>query len=222
MLLVKATGNGITTQTAIRFIADATQQADKLYDVFKIMSGSPDVPNVYTQIGSEKMAINTLPGVSGNEIVPVYFEAGMDGIYTFDACEIESLDPEVPVFLEDMAANYFQDLRAKPSYSFGYTSGAVKDFRIHFKNVTGIEETETFNVSCYLSNEVLYVNFPEQEMASLAGGAILSLYSLSGQQLMQTKLTQRSNAIPFSASRAVYLVKITTDGRNFSTKVFNH
>jgi hypothetical protein len=221
MLLIKATGNNITTQTAIRFKPEATQQADRLYDVFKIVAGSPDVPNVYTLVGNEKMAINTLPAVKGNETVPMFFEAGTEGTYTFDASEIESLDPEVPVFLEDVAADYFQNLRTNPKYSFAYTGGAVKDFKIHFKNVTGIETPEALNVACFLSNNVLHVNFPEQEMTNLAGGALLSVYSVTGQLLLQAKISQPVNTIPFSASQAVYLVRITTDGQNFSTKIFN-
>jgi hypothetical protein len=222
MLLIKATGNGITTQTAIRFNTGATQQADRLYDVYKIITASPDVPNVYTQIATEKMAINTLPGVAGNETVPMYFEAGMDGIYTFNAAEIESLDPGVPVFLEDVAAGYFQDLRTNPSYSFAHTSGGVKDFKIHLKDVTGIETPERLQVAVYLSNEVLFVNFAEQEMAGLSGGALLSVYSVTGQKLLQTTLAHAFNTIPFNANQAVYIVRINTAGKNFSTKVFNH
>jgi len=91
MLVLKATGNNITTQTAIRFIAEATSQVDRLFDVQKIISNSTDVPNVYTQCAGEKMAINTLPSVTGHETVPLFFEAGMDGTDTFTASELESL-----------------------------------------------------------------------------------------------------------------------------------
>ena len=167
------------------------------------------------------MAINTLPSVTGHETVSVYFEAGMDGTYVFDASEIESLDPEVPVFLEDVAADYFQNLRTNPQYSFAHTSGMVKDFKIHFKDVTGIETPETLHVACYLSHGVLYVNFAEQEMTNIPGGATLSVYSVTGQQLLQAKLTQAFSTIPFSASQAVYIVRINTNSKNFSTKIFN-
>ena len=54
MLVLKATSNNITTQTAIRFIAGVTPQIDRLYDLFKIISGSPDVPVVYTHCEDQK------------------------------------------------------------------------------------------------------------------------------------------------------------------------
>jgi hypothetical protein len=93
MLVLKATGNNITTQTAIRFNADATPQVDRLYDVFKIISDNSDVPVVYTKCENQNMAINTLPSVAGHETMPVYFETGTDGTYVFNATEIETLDP---------------------------------------------------------------------------------------------------------------------------------
>ena len=120
MLVLKATGNNITTQTAIRFKEEATAQVDRLYDVYKITSGSPDVPVIYTKCENQKMAINTFTRVTGNETVPLYFEAGINGNYSFSATEMESLGDEVPVFLEDISLNYTQDMRANPDYNFNY------------------------------------------------------------------------------------------------------
>ncbi len=221
MLVLKATGNNITTQTAIRFIADATPQADRLYDIVKIISGSPDVPVVYSKCENQNMAINTLPSVAGHETVPVYFEAGMDGIYVFNATEMESLGSEIPVYLEDVGLNYIQDLRSNPEYSFDYTAGAVKDFKVHFKDVTGIEQPENFNVLCYLANNVLHVNFPDNESLNISNGAIIAVYNTAGQQLLIRHTTQPDNEISFRGSQSVYLVCITTDDDIFTTKVFN-
>ncbi len=217
MLVLKATGNNITTQTAIRFKEEATAQIDRLYDVNKITSGSPDVPVVYTLCENQNMAINTLPSIKGNEIVPLYFEAGMDGSYAFTATEMETLGDEIPVFLEDIALNYIQDLRANPDYSFEYASGAVKEFNIHFKDATGIEQPEKLNVLCYLNNNMLHVNFPESEF----GKATISVYNITGQQILIRQTSLANNDIAFNGSQAVYLVSITTNEGVFSTKVFN-
>jgi len=222
MLVLKATGNSITTQTAIRFDENATSEIDRLYDVSKIVSGSPDVPVVYTQCENQLMAINTLPSVAGHETVPVFFEAGTNGTYVFDATEIESLDPAVPVFLEDVAANYKQDLRTNPQYSFDYAAGTVKAFKVHFKEVTGIETIASQNIVCYLSNGVLHVRFAESEFENLAHGANIAVYSITGQQIVSVQTLQADNRIPFNGSQAVYLVKLTTGEGVFSSKVFNN
>jgi len=217
VLVLKATGNNITTQTAIRFIPESSSQLDRDYDVYKISSGSPDVPVVYTLCENQNMAINTLPSVAGHETVPLYFEAGMDGTYVFTATEMETLGDEVPVFLEDIYLNYTQDLRANPNYSFEYTLGTVREFKIHFKDVTGIEQPEKLNVLCYLDNNVLHVNFPESEF----GMATISVYSITGQQILSKQTSLANNDISFKGSQSVYLVSIKTNDGVFSTKVFN-
>jgi len=217
MLVLKVTGNDVTTQTALRFIEEATPQIDRLFDVQKIISGNADIPNLYSYAENKKMAINTLPSIDGHETVPLFFDAGMNGTYSILACELQSIPEEVPVFLEDISLNYTQDLRANPNYSFEYTLGAVRDFKIHFKDVTGIEQPEKLNVLCYLDNNVLHVNFPESEF----GMATISVYSITGQQILSKQTSLANNDISFNGSQSVYLVSINTNEGVFSTKVFN-
>jgi hypothetical protein len=221
MLVLKATGNNITTQTAIRFIYEATPQIDRLFDVSKIISNSNDVPNVYTKCQDEKMAINTLPSVTGHETVSVYFEAGMDGTYVFDASEIESLDPEVPVFLEDVAADYFQNLRTNPQYGFAHTSGVVKQFNIHFKDVTGIDDVaaEAPAFQCLLNDGILKVIFLGS--SPFKEPAIISIYNLAGQRLLSTETSNMQTEIAFNGTAGLYLVHIRYNQSMYSAKVFN-
>lgn len=222
MLVLKATGNNITSQTAIRFIESATSQIDRLFDVNKIISGSTDVPNVYTYCENEKMAINTLPSIAGHETVPVYFEAGMDGTYSFTATALENLDENIPVFLEDVSLNYVQDLRANPEYSFGYTAGAVKEFNIHFKDITGVDEHSSIapQFYCYINGGMLHVNYNGNE--PFTGKAGISVYNTAGQLVMQTQSTQAFTTFPIMSSAALYIVHIQYNQAVYSTKVFNH
>jgi hypothetical protein len=221
MLVLKATGNGITTQTAVRFDENATPVVDRLYDVTKIVSGSPDVPVVYTKCENQNMAINTLPSVAGNETVPLFFEAGTNGSYVFDAAEIESLNAAVPVFLEDVAMNYTQDLRTNPQYRFDYAAGTIKEFKVHFKDVTGIETLAKQRLACFISHDVLHVFLKGTEFNNLPNGSSIVVYNVNGQQLLSVPATQADNRIPFNGSQAVYLVKLTTSEGVFTSKVFN-
>ncbi|OQX80653.1 MAG: hypothetical protein B6D64_02945 [Bacteroidetes bacterium 4484_276] len=224
MLLIKATGNGITSQTAIRFIEDATQGNDRLYDVYKIISGSTDVPNVYTKCEDQNMAINTLPSVKDNETVPMYFEAGMDGTYTFNASEMETLAPEVPVYLEDVALGYFQDLRLNPEYSFNYQNGQVRNFRVHFKEATSIDENENplaNAVNCYLSNGILHVDFISAAFENSNPDAQIEVFGITGQKLISRQTHSLSTEIPFTGSSSIYLVNVSFDGNIVSKKIIN-
>jgi len=221
MLVMKVTGNNITTQTAIRFNPDATSFVDRLYDAFRLVSGSSDVPVVYTKCEDKRMAINTLPSVKEHETVPMFFEAGVSGEYVFTATEIESLDDDVPVFLEDIASGYIQNLRLNPVYSFDYSAGAVKNFNVYFKDVLGVEEplAETVKFNCHLNDGRLMVNYNGAE--PFGAPATIAVYNLAGQQLLQTETAQPHTEIPFHGSAAMYIVHIIYNQSSYNQKIIN-
>ncbi len=223
MLVLKATGNGITTQTAIRFNAGATTQIDRLYDVQKIMPYNPDVPALYTVCENKNMATNTLPSVSGNEIMPVYFEAGTSGNYLIQAGEIESLDAQLPVYLEDVALNYFQDLRVNPEYTINYTSGAQRLLRVHFSEITSIDPENNMPdlVACYLTNKLLHVDFASSVLNDGMFEAQIEVIGMTGQRLISKQTTRLTNEIVLKSSSAVYLVKVAYNNKLITRKVFN-
>jgi hypothetical protein len=223
MLVLKVSGNEITTQTAIRFNEEASPQIDRLFDVPKIISDYPNVPNLYSFADSQAMAINTLPTIKDHEIVPVSFKAGTDGTYSIMASELASIPEEVPVFLEDTELNYFQDLRAGPQYVFNYTTGANREFNVHFKGVTDIEslaEGRQLAVNCFLSGNILHVNF-QKAFENIQFDATISLQSITGQLLLVKETSHVVNEIPFDGSQSIYIVSIRTNDGNYSTKLFN-
>ncbi|MBE0638813.1 MAG: T9SS type A sorting domain-containing protein [Bacteroidales bacterium] len=219
-LLLKATGNNITTQTAIRFNPSATAAVDRLFDVNKLTTNSPDVPVIYSMVGNEKMAINTLPSVQGNETVAVLFKAGLSGNYTLTASSLSTIDPSVPVFLEDVSMNYFQDLRLNPDYGFAYVPYAEKEFKIHFREVTNINSPDQLSAPCFLTGNMLYVNFSD-DFGISTQEAIISVYSITGQLLLKVNTRDAFNSIPFKGSQSIYLVNLSTNRYTTTIKVFN-
>ena len=217
MLVLKASGNNITTKTAIRFMADATAQVDRLYDVNKIITNSTNVPNLYSKCEGEKMAINSLPSIEGHETIAVYFEAGTEGRYDFTAIELESFPADVPIFLEDVANNIKQDLRANPEYSFSYQNIEPKLFFVHFKNETDIDELaqQTKIASCYLQQNTLHIDFSEP----LQDAALIYVYNTAGQCVLQTETSRANNTITLNGNAGVYFVHVRSNNQVFSTKV---
>jgi hypothetical protein len=224
MFVLKATGNNITSQTAIRFIEDATQANDRLYDVYKIISGSPDVPNVYTKCEGRTMAINTLPSIKDNETVAIYFEAGQGGTYTLYATEMETLPTEVPVYLEDVALGYLHDLRQNPEYSFIHETGEVYNFKVHFKEATSIEDYVRpldHAVNCYLANGILHVDFTGTIFTNSAFDAHIEVIGINGHQIIIKQTSNVSNDIPLKGCSSIYLVKVSYNGQMVTKKVLN-
>lgn len=218
LLVLKITGNDVTTQTAIRFNEAATQQADRLFDVYKIISDNPDVPNLFTKAENENMAINTLPSIEGNEIVPMWFRAGMDGSYAINATQMETFDSGTPIFLEDMKTGKIQNLRDMPEYAFEYTSGKDRSFLIYFFEPQKSSQQSDINVFAY--DEVLHVNFPVSEMANSDFMANISVFDIMGKLVFQTRTTDINNQISLQGGNMIYLVNVVSGDQTKSAKVF--
>jgi len=226
MLLLKISGNNITTQTALRFSNDATSNIDRLMDMCKIMETTPQVPALYTICQGEKMVLNSLPlsYIDADVTIPVYFEAGVGGNYQIDASEMDGVNPSVSIYLEDIPENYIQNLRLNSQYSFTYnTAGQVRNMLIHFKNnATGVDGTESSKsgVVCYNIKNQLHVNFTPELFGNREVNANIEVYTLTGQQIYNTTTHQFTNTILLTPeARAIYLVKVTYNNRVYVKKI---
>ncbi|MCB0806676.1 MAG: T9SS type A sorting domain-containing protein, partial [Bacteroidales bacterium] len=221
VLVLKVTGNEVTTQTAVRFNKNATLEADRLYDVFKIISDKPDVPNLFTRSGSEPMAINTLPSIEETEVMPAWFSAGLNGKYSISATEIGSFDPSVPLYLEDLETKTIQNLRDNPEYSFDYSSGADRQFLIWFADPAQ-SNNSTENAKVYANGNTLHVNFPVSELSNRDFSAQVYVYDVTGRLINKTDTRQINNQIQLSGEATIYLVSIVAGDIVTNTKVFNN
>lgn len=215
MLVIKATNGEINTQTAIRFDENATDLVDRLYDVTCITSSSSNVPNIYSYSENQKMSINTYQEIAGHETIPFYVQMGQDGEMTLSAHEMNSIPETYPIYLEDVAAQTYQNLRTQPEYVFQYQENEIKAFKIHFKDVTGIEEVDAQNILAYFQDDYLKVNILSENIQDYH----LSLYSLSGQLLYAMDSDQKQLQIPFSASTGIYLLKIEDSKNSYQQKL---
>jgi len=224
MIVLKVTGNSITTQTAVRFIEEASTQTDRLLDVQKIVGNSTDVPNLYSLVGNEKLAINTLPKIEGNENIPLEFMAGMDGEYTIVASGINTFEEGIPIFLEDLLMDSLVDLRIEPQYTFNHLSGNARSMVLHFKDVTGIAEKELEfldQITIYASQQRLHVDFINCLATGEPVSARVELIDIMGRVVLAKTVSEISNEIALPPQQAVYLVRVFIDKGFISKKIFN-
>ncbi len=218
LLVLKTTGNGITTQTAIRFNEKATRNIDRLYDVYRIMSDSPEVPILYTVVEDEKMAINTLPSIQGNEILPVWFRAGANGDYSILASETETFDNETPIYLEDLQNGQIRNLRENPEYSFHYKTGSDRNFLIYFTEPENSNSTSKIKIYAY--ENVLNVNFPVSELSNPDFNAEISVFDITGKMILQTMTRKIENRISLTGNNKIFIVKVISGSQTATGKVF--
>lgn len=222
LIILQVAGNDVTTQMAIRFNPSGSNNVDRLLDVRKILSGNPDIPNLYSYSDGTKLAINTLASVKGNEVIDLGFKAGINGEYTIRLSELVAVPDELEILLEDQGDNIIQDLRKHTEYTFTQLSENEKPFRLHLKEANGISSParpENPAIVANVSNGLLNIRIDEEFLDSKDQAYRLEIFSGSGQLMQQLGLHGTDQSIPFHFSRAVYLVQVTTQKGRFSTKV---
>jgi hypothetical protein len=200
--------NGISSDQAVVYFDTVNNMNSGTAKWFSIDTEAPDL---YMVKNSQNYSVNILPFLNGNVTVPLYFTAGVNGTYEISNEFIESFDPSVNIFLEDIQTNSWTDLREDTIYFFtASTSDNAGRFLLHFNPATTGSSEYTANqpfiyVYC---NEVFIFN-PSDSWLNV------QLISTSGQTVSETKVHGKQR-LRFSGSfsSGIYLVKYT--GNDYS------
>jgi len=210
LLTLKATTNGneFYDLTHIRFLEEATSDFDKEWDAYKLLSNTPEVPQIYSSTEDDILSINTKPAI---EMVPLAFITEQSGTFTIEAIETSDF---ADVMLEDLFTGTLTDLLVN-SYTFDYTAGDDPDrFIIHFTPV-GFQEYEASNIKKIWSNEHnIYVN-----ILNSSDGYIL-VYNFIGQEITKKDIEPGLNVIPVHEVNTFYLVRVVTSADAVTAKVY--
>lgn len=176
-------------------VSDA--QINKMYDapVFNINSDY----SVYTFKLGNPFAIQTV--TNAVNVIPVGFNVAEDGLYTLS---VDASEFGAAIYLHDKLTNTFVDI-TKESYSFQASAGKVSD-RFELTNsatILGTKPNVDWNV--FASENVLHI-----QPAKGAAARTFSVYSLSGQFVMKSEVSQAVN-ITLNVKPGVYII---TDGLN--------
>ena len=143
-------GGAGADEMVVYFDPQASDEYDSDKDAVKMLSGSPGVPNLYSEKGQNDFSINVLGAFNSRKEVPVGLNITQEGTYTLSASEFESFAPTSLLFLEDKQTGVFYNLRLQPSLSFEFSSGVFTDrFVLHFD----LPLSTTVNAETCLQND---------------------------------------------------------------------
>jgi hypothetical protein len=179
-LKIMATCNSGSDEILLKFNPSATPAYDGDFDAIKL-SGSAELPCMYTLAENEKLSINTLPTLENQPIVPMNFETQFTGQVTLNFEGLESFDQSLKIYLKDELTNTTINVRNQPVYTFSHNTGnAANRFKLVFGGTIGIEEQGNLPGNLLISGNTLYINTP-----NLAGQTgLIEVYNASGQKLM--------------------------------------
>ncbi len=138
-LKIKTSANGWNDYFITHFEADATTEYDGAYDMVRMFSTDPTIPQLYSQslILKDPLVLNCLPTELLNNFADTLGLAiGNAGKCSFTVDEIHDF-ANINVVLEDRNLNTFTNLKNIPEYHFEFEGGNIKNrFVIHYEKNT--------------------------------------------------------------------------------------
>jgi hypothetical protein len=208
VLKLKVTGKNYSDEVLIHFNAYGTEGFDSEYDAFKL-AGIPEAPQLYSIIPSAILAVNVLPPILDNVVVPLGFVPGMAKDYTMQALELSSFDPNVSIYLEDLFLKKMINLKLNPYYSFSLSAEVAPErFLLHFspaKDLLGDIVIAEPYVNIYSYEKSIYIKFFNFEVVS----GEVQVINVQGQLVYAGQLENASlNRINLEQKSGYYFVKI--------------
>ena len=223
VLRLEVSNNLNADQTLIYFNSKASNNLDS-YDSPKMLNDIASVPEIYTQIGSEKIAINGMKDLVLDQEIPLTFSSGESNTFNIRVTEFKNFDSQIHVILKDRlnVENSEFDLTTDGNYSF--VSDAISTanrFSIIFRNssiTTGLDKKQPAD-----NGAIVYCNDQNNLFIicnnSMIKNAIAIVYNAVGQKLKTQQITGTTTIIEERLSSGVYFVKISTNGKSITQKV---
>ena len=216
--LVVSSGS-LRDETLVCLMDDATTGFDGDHDAYKLFGSSTLNPDIYSQMGSVKYAINAVHGpVSGLVKVPVTVVVKSAGTYSISVSQFENLDG-IPVVLRH--GSVLTNLGSGITYTFTSGIGTFTDFELIFGSViTGTEVIEMKSLRTWYSNSFVYINCPSDNPGGISD---LRIYDMQGKLVLINSdfdlIPSQTSQIPVSFGKGIYIVKLKVGTRTYTSKI---
>lgn len=218
MFRIMVEKDSITDEAVVRCFEGATPGHDALYDGYKVFSESELVPQIYTlDAAGNRHAINSLPDVEDNAVIPVGIDVRTDGDYTI-TLEPEALNSSRPVWFVDQQTNISLDASAHLIYRVNLAKGSYKDrFFLKFgEEVNSVPEARTDAVRIYAVQKDIFVQLPAS--SELTGQ--IEVFDLTGRLLKSEHITDQLSVVRLEAASGIYVVKVQNNNQLRTERVY--
>ncbi|PWD99771.1 T9SS type A sorting domain-containing protein [Marinilabilia rubra] len=196
-------------------------------DSEKRFNGSEKVPEVYTSLNTQALAINGQPLLSAEEnayalSVRNRVEGEVRLVFDLD----EFTDVTYDVLLEDKVTGAWTDLRDINEYA--YTPVQMGDdhdrFVLHLDKVKEVP-TSVENPESSAAGDITIVGKDEYALVTIsnellsAGNAIIDLLDMNGRLIERKNTTEQETEIALPDNSGMYIVKVSAGGKQKTEKV---
>lgn len=204
-------------ETVLYFSPNASNDFDR-FDSPKMLSNSPSVPEIYTLAGDEKLVINGLNEIQNDFEIPIGFATGQINNFTLKSTEMTNFEIGTKILLIDKQNPAVEtELSEGTVYNFSsqVTTPTTERFSLIFR-----APGATTDVKNAINNNVLaFVNQENQIMILAPEKSNFTIYNAVGQKMKNGATTSDKTIINKTLKSGVYVVKVSTNGQNYSTRV---
>jgi hypothetical protein len=209
--------NGASADEAVIYAnTDATNAFD-LYDAPKYFNtAGSNQPEIYTQVGNEKLVINAMNELSQGTEIPIGFATEKENDFTISVSEFRNFDSDMQVILKDKQANTEFNLSNGQRYKF--SSSVVNDanrFSLIFRvsgNATNLNNLKKLNAQ-------VFVNVTNQIVIDSPEVTNVAIYNVMGQKHYESLLASTKTTINKAFNAGVYFVELSINGQSEIQKV---
>ena len=209
-------------ETVIMFNPNASNEFDN-YDSPKMSNENAAIPEIFTRIGDENLAINGLNSLTPNEEMPLGFTTGTaNNTFTIKATKVSNFNIDTKIILKDNLLNTEMDITDGTAYSFSSdVTNTTSRFTVIFRTVgiyTGLDENmnnkPAINIFKNATGQIMILR---NDVNGQQG--MVTVCNAVGQKLFSTATTGTSTVIYNSFPTGVYFITVNIDGKNTLKKV---
>ena len=125
--------NGTNSDEAVIYFNVNASNGYDAYDSPKMFNNNPNIPEIYTLAGSEKLVINGMNQYFGGLQIPLGFITGQSNTLSIRASELRNMNPDIQIILKDKLMNNEINLTQGGLYNFTSTNVSTEQrFEIIF------------------------------------------------------------------------------------------
>ncbi len=209
-LLANDLDKGLRQQTTIRVIPDATVEFDLQYDSYFLAGFAPMFYSVHEE---DALALNSMPEINDNTIIPLYFVNNGSENYNI---ELSSAPPYMNIILHDLKLNIITNLKEDPIYVFTSFSGDDPHrFQLGFDAVSIDEIIDNVGITGWYANNILSIRSEQDRSMEVY------IYNSLGQLVRQENYTgMGTHKLQLSLSSGMYIARVTFNNQVTPIKFF--
>ncbi len=209
--------NATANDEAVIYFDENAQNGFDKYDTEKMFNNIATKPEIFTQVGHEKLIINGLNSIQYETEIPLGFATGEASDFKISLREMKNFEVGTRLILRDiMNPTAEVDLSEETSYDFSsaVTAANSNRFSILFR-----APSTTTNVAMTSNiNTFVFVNISNRIEIIAPAKSDYSIYNTAGQIIESGKLLSNQQTVNSTFAKGIYIVKVNNHISRISIK----